>query len=58
MCECHVWTADDERDWKKAKKEPRTKEQWRALHDAIEAYRRRIVDEYRATRPIARPGQE
>lgn len=57
QCECHPWTADDEKIWGLVKKEPRTKEQWRALHDAIEGYRRLLIDEYKTASPAraARP---
>lgn len=46
-CDCHIWTDEDERIWKLARKQPRTKDEWLALHDAIEGYRRLIVDNYK-----------
>ncbi len=47
-CDCHPWSDDDERIWQIVKKEPRTKAQWQALHDAIEHYRRLLIDDYKA----------
>ena len=46
-CVCHPWSEDDERIWKRVKKEPRTEAQWRRLHDLIEQYRRSLIEDYR-----------
>ena len=50
-CDCHPWSAEDERDWLIVKKQPRTREQWAALHDAIERYRRLLIEDYRRSVP-------
>lgn len=47
QCECHPWTDEDERIWKIVKNEPRTQAQWQALHDAIEGYRRLLIEDYK-----------
>lgn len=44
MCDCHPLTKAEAEAWKRAKNDPRTVEDWRFLHDAIEAYKRRIID--------------
>jgi hypothetical protein len=46
-CECHPWTDEDWKVWQIVKKELRTRAQWEALHDAIERYRRLLIDDYK-----------
>lgn len=47
QCDCHPWTEEDERVWRIVKNQPRTIDQWKALHDAIEQYRRLVIDDYK-----------
>lgn len=51
MCDCHPMTDEDKRVWRLAKDEPRTKAQWQALHDAIENYRRLLIEDYKRAAP-------
>jgi hypothetical protein len=52
-CDCHQWSDEDERIWKLARQQPRTREEWKFLHDAIESYRRLIVDNFRGAQAQA-----
>lgn len=55
QCECHPWSEDDERIWKLVKSQPRTRQQWAALHDAIESYRRLLIEDYKRAALAAAP---
>jgi hypothetical protein len=52
-CDCHPWSSDDERIWCIVKKEFRTKEQWKHLHNALEEYRRKLIEDYKVSLPRA-----
>lgn len=47
MCDCHPLSAEDRKIWQKVKSQPRTKAQWQALHNAIEEYRRLLIEDYK-----------
>jgi len=53
MCDCHPRSAEDEKVWHLAKREPRTREEWVFLHDAIERYKQFIIEHYKAARAAA-----
>jgi len=44
-------TPEDARIWKLVKDQPRTREQWVALHNAIEDYRRMVIADYKRLAP-------
>lgn len=48
MCDCHPMSKEDTAIWALVKKQPRTREQWAALHDAIEQYRRLLIADYKS----------
>ena len=39
-------TAAEKAEWNRVRKEPRTVEDWRDLHDTIEAYKRRLMQRH------------
>ena len=55
MCDCHPLTAEDKKIWHRVKDQPRTKAQWQFLHNAIESYRRLIIESAKRY-PPAPPG--
>lgn len=43
MCDCHPMTKAEQAEWNRVRKELRTVEDWRDLHNTIEAYKRRLM---------------
>ena len=57
MCDCHPLSKEDAAIWKRIKDAPRTKEQWAALHNAIEGYRRLLIEDSKRAARDAEKGQ-
>ena len=52
MCLCHPFTREDQKIWDYVRKQPNTREEWQALHDAIEDWKRMLIDNEKTRRSM------